>query len=82
MRDHFTPDSSFASMLDKRGRNGLADELRAFYRMVEDSNIVWIYQAEPKGFGDAVSRGRSSSQETVSSFTPGTAASSHETLTT
>ncbi len=58
LQDHFTPDSSFMLMLDKRGKNGLAEELRTFYQMIQDSNIVWVNQPEPRGFGDAVNRAK------------------------
>jgi UTP--glucose-1-phosphate uridylyltransferase len=54
IREHFTPDSSFLSILDKKGKNGLAKELEGFYEMVKRSRIDWINQAEPRGFGDAV----------------------------
>ena len=58
LQDHFTPDSSFVLMLDNRGKNGPAEELRTFYQMIEDSNIVWLSQPEPRGFGDAVNRAK------------------------
>jgi UTP--glucose-1-phosphate uridylyltransferase len=54
IREHFTPDFSYLSILDKRGKNGLAKELEAFYEMVGRSSIEWVNQAEPRGFGDAV----------------------------
>jgi UTP--glucose-1-phosphate uridylyltransferase len=56
IREHFTPDSSYVSILDKRGKNGLAKELEAFHEMVKRSNIVWVNQPEPRGFGEAVMR--------------------------
>lgn len=54
VEDHFTPDSGFISMLEKRGKKTQARELRKFYDRVSGSSIVWVNQAEPKGFGDAV----------------------------
>ncbi|TMI20405.1 hypothetical protein E6H31_09515 [Candidatus Bathyarchaeota archaeon] len=54
IREHFTPDFSYLSILDKRGRNGLAKELEVFYEMVGRSGIAWVNQPEPRGFGDAV----------------------------
>lgn len=59
IQEHFTPDSSFISLLDKRGKNGVAEELEAFYEMVERSRLVWIHQPEPRGFGDAVLKAKS-----------------------
>ena len=56
IREHFTPDFSYFSILDKRGKNGLAKELEAFYEMVGRSTIGWVNQSEPRGFGDAVMR--------------------------
>jgi len=56
IREHFTADQSLVSILDKRGRNGLAKELEVFYRMLEQSDICWVNQLEPLGFGDAVKR--------------------------
>ena len=56
IREHFTPDFSYLSILDKRGKNGLAKELEAFHEMVRRSNIVWVNQPEPRGFGEAVMR--------------------------
>ncbi len=54
IEDHFTPDFSFVSMLDSKGKNGPASDLEAFYKMVEGSTLVWVNQPEPRGFGDAV----------------------------
>jgi len=54
IEDHFTPDSSFVSKLDSRGLDSATEDLQAFYRMVDDSTLVWINQPAPRGFGDAV----------------------------
>jgi UTP--glucose-1-phosphate uridylyltransferase len=54
IEDHFTPDFSYISTLDSRGKNGVAEDLEAFYKMVESSTLVWINQPQPRGFGDAV----------------------------
>ncbi len=54
IEDHFTPDFSYISMLDSKGKNGPAGDLEAFYKMVEGSTVVWVNQPEPRGFGDAV----------------------------
>src|SRR2546426_3964618 len=59
IEDHFTPDFSFASMLDSKGLDGPAGELEAFYKMVDGSTVVWVNQPEPRGFGDAVLKAKS-----------------------
>jgi UTP--glucose-1-phosphate uridylyltransferase len=33
--------------------------LEAFYKMVDDSTVVWVNQSEPRGFGDAVLKAKS-----------------------
>jgi UTP--glucose-1-phosphate uridylyltransferase len=56
IQDHFTPDQAFLEFLSKNGKgsNGLTE----FYQKVKLSNIVFISQPEPLGFGDAVLRAR------------------------
>lgn len=54
IEDHFTPDHEFIRRLNNHGRNGLGLQLESFYRKIETSTIVWVTQAEPKGFGHAV----------------------------
>ncbi len=54
IEDHFTPDFAYVSMLDSKGKNGVAEDLEAFYKMVGASTLVWVNQSEPRGFGDAV----------------------------
>ncbi|GAI11869.1 unnamed protein product, partial [marine sediment metagenome] len=54
IEDHFTPDSDYVDMLERKKKNELAGELRNFYQKIEDSTIVWVNQPEPRGFGDAV----------------------------
>jgi UTP--glucose-1-phosphate uridylyltransferase len=54
IEDHFTPDFSFVSMLDSKGKDGPATDMEAFYKMVDGSSVVWVNQPEPRGFGDAV----------------------------
>ncbi len=54
IEDHFTPDFSYISMLDSKGKNGPAGDLESFYKMVDGSTILWVNQPEPRGFGDAV----------------------------
>jgi UTP--glucose-1-phosphate uridylyltransferase len=54
IEDHFTPDWGFVKFLNDRGKSNLVRDLENFYRMVEDSKIVFVNQPEPKGFGHAV----------------------------
>lgn len=54
IEDHFTIDRDFIRQLNNKGKYDLSSSLEQFYRMIEDSKIVWINQPEPKGFGHAV----------------------------
>jgi len=54
IEDHFTPDNDFTEHLRKLGKPQLVGEMERFYRRVRSSNIVFINQPEPLGFGDAV----------------------------
>lgn len=56
IEDHFTPDQTFVGLLKERGRN--IDGLIRFYDKIVSSNLVFIVQAQPIGFGDAVLRTR------------------------
>jgi UTP--glucose-1-phosphate uridylyltransferase len=52
IHDHFTPDQGFIEILSKKGKdsNGLGE----FYEKLKASNVVFVSQPEPLGFGDAV----------------------------
>jgi UTP--glucose-1-phosphate uridylyltransferase len=54
IEDHFTPDWNFIKKLNDKGKSNFIIGLEPFYKMVEDSKIVFINQPEPKGFGHAV----------------------------
>ena len=54
IEDHFTKDNRFLQELRSRGKMREADSLERFYSLLSDSNITWVNQAEPRGFGDAV----------------------------
>lgn len=54
IEDHFTEDRLFLDNLRRKGRDRFSENLGTFYKKVEDSNLVWINQPEPEGFGDAV----------------------------
>ena len=58
IEDHFTQDYNFTDSLRSRDRSSSIRELERFYRKLDDSTIVWLNQPEPKGFGEAVLRGR------------------------
>ena len=54
IEEHFTPDMDFVDSLERTGKkvNGLRD----FYKMLDLSNITFVNQPRPRGFGDAVLR--------------------------
>lgn len=56
IEDHFTPDSAFLESLRARGKS-IAD-LERFYEMLKNTNMVFVMQPTPSGFGDAVLRTR------------------------
>ncbi len=59
IEDHFTPDFSYVSMLDSKGKDGPAEDLENFYKMIDSSTVSWVNQSEPRGFGDAVLKAKS-----------------------
>jgi UTP--glucose-1-phosphate uridylyltransferase len=58
IEDHFNKNSTFINYLREKGKHDLAEELDSFYRKLDSSNIVFVNQPEPLGFGDAVYRAR------------------------
>jgi len=56
IEDHFSPDEDFIQHLQNKKRKDLAEDLQDFYNKINNSNIIFINQPKPKGFGDAVSR--------------------------
>jgi UTP--glucose-1-phosphate uridylyltransferase len=56
IEDHFTPDQAFVAFLKQKGKS--AASLEDFYEKIASSNLVFIIQSEPRGFGDAVLRTR------------------------
>ena len=58
LEDHFTPDQDFVYYLEKMGKSRQAKDLNAFYEKIEKSNIAFVNQASPEGFGDAVLRAK------------------------
>ena len=53
IEDHFTPDYQY---LDKIGSSNtkIRKNLKDYYRKLESSNLIWINQPSPKGFGHSV----------------------------
>jgi len=58
IEDHFTQDYEFTNSLRNRNKLSSIRDLERFYRRLDGSTIVWLNQPEPKGFGEAVLRGR------------------------
>jgi len=54
IEDHFTPDSNCIRTLEALGKNGQATDLERFYEKLNTSTLMWVNQAEAKGFGNAV----------------------------
>lgn len=54
IEDHFTPDLPFLEDMSKQGRRFQVKDLTDFYNKITKSQIVWINQPKPMGFGDAV----------------------------
>ena len=54
LEDHFTMDNNFVKQLKNRNKFDLAKELDQFYEKICNSNIIFINQPEPLGFGDAI----------------------------
>jgi UTP--glucose-1-phosphate uridylyltransferase len=51
---HFTYDPIFIRFLEEEGKTELSKDLSHFYNMIKASSLVFVFQTEPKGFGDAV----------------------------
>ena len=54
IEDHFTIDNEFLRYLKARKNSSAVEELAAFYEKIERSSIIFVNQAEPRGFGDAL----------------------------
>ena len=64
IEDHFTIDVGFLQLLRGRRRDLYADEVESFYEKVSESEVIFLEQPEPKGFGDAVLRAEKLIDET------------------
>ena len=56
--EHFTPDLDLLNYLKHVKKKELRQNLNSFFNKLENSNIVFIYQPKPIGFGDAIHRGK------------------------
>jgi len=55
--EHMTPEELYTSILEKRGETAdkrCVNHLKKLYKKIENSEIDWVIQNEPLGFGDAV----------------------------
>jgi UTP--glucose-1-phosphate uridylyltransferase len=50
IEDHFTPDDSFLKNASQKNKKMISD----FYKKINNSNLLWVNQNNPKGFGNAV----------------------------
>ena len=58
VEDHFTPNYDLSDLLKKEKKNELYSELNNFFKKLEKSNIVFVTQPKPIGFGNAIEYGK------------------------
>lgn len=58
VQDHFTPDMDLVDYLKLTYKKKLSALMESFFKMLENSNIVFVYQPKPVGFGDAIFRSK------------------------
>ena len=58
VEDHFTPNFDLLDLLEKERKKELHFELNDFYKKLVKSNIMFVTQAKPVGFGDAIEYGK------------------------
>jgi len=54
IEDHFTPDYEYLDKLKNEGKSEQVKGLKEFYLKLDKSNLAWINQHTPKGFGHSV----------------------------
>jgi UTP--glucose-1-phosphate uridylyltransferase len=59
IEDHFTYDEKLLHSLKNKNKNQYATDLIDFFKKVNKSDIVWVNQAKPLGFGHAVLQAQS-----------------------
>lgn len=52
--DHFTPDQPFVEKLGRSGKVAQAQGLKRFYELLSRSDLTWVTQSEPLGFGHSL----------------------------
>ncbi len=59
IKNYFSIDYDYLTFLRSKGNRELETEiLEEFYNLLEDIDLITIYQEEPRGFGDAVFRAK------------------------
>jgi len=56
--DHFTPNFDLLDLLKRERRKDLFNLLNEFFKKLKNSNIVFVSQPKPIGFGDAIEYGK------------------------
>ena len=58
VQDHFTPDFDLLDLLKRERKKYLFVQLNEFFKKLKKSNIVFVTQPKPVGFGDAIECGK------------------------
>jgi len=58
VEEHFTENPSLITLLNETKKRKLAQILNTFFKKIKKSNIVFIYQPKPIGFGDAIEKSK------------------------
>ncbi len=58
VEDHFTPDTDLVKFLNERKKMKESNIIQEFFSKLEKSNINFVHQPKPIGFGDAIERGK------------------------
>ncbi len=58
VQDHFTPNFDLLDLLKKEKKKELFAQLNEFFKKLKKSNIVFVTQPKPIGFGDAIEYGK------------------------
>ena len=58
VKDHFTPNLDLLDLLKKERKIELRSQLNDFFKKLTRSNIIFITQSKPVGFGDAIEYGK------------------------
>ena len=58
VKDHFTPNFDLLDLLKKERKMELRSQLNDFFKKLKRAKLVFITQAKPVGFGDAIAYGK------------------------